>query len=73
MPICWSSMRCPPAHIRHYLKPAMSLVNAICAECHKNIQHIHQATPKASMYYCDVMITGFNAPDNDLGKVDMNV
>ena len=60
-----------PRHIKHYLKPNMFLVDAGCAECHKNIRHIHDATPKASLYYCDMMIKGFNAPDDDLEKASM--
>jgi hypothetical protein len=53
-------------HIKHYLKPQEFLEEASCAgKCNKTIKHIHQATPKAKLYFCDEMIKGFRAPDTD--------
>jgi hypothetical protein len=59
-------------HIKHYLKPQEFLEGASCAgKCNKTIKNIHQATPKAKLYFCDEMIKGFRAPDTDLCKADL--
>jgi hypothetical protein len=60
-----------PAHIKHYVKPNMFLEDAVCAECHESIRRIHQVTPKVKLHYCDMMIKGFSAPDNDREKASM--
>ena len=58
-----------PRHIKIYIKPEEFLENARCAgKCKETIWNIHKATPKAKLYYCDDMITGFRAPDADPGK-----
>lgn len=61
-----------PAHIKHYLKSAGVLENAICAgECKEAIKNIFQDAPKHSLRYCDMTIKGFHAPETDSEKADM--
>jgi hypothetical protein len=59
-------------HIKHCLKPQEFLEEASCAgKCNKTIKNIHQATPKAKLYFCGEMIKGFRAPDTDPCKADL--
>jgi hypothetical protein len=59
-------------HIKHYLKPQELLEKASCAgKCHDTIKNIHQAAPKSKLYFCDEIIKGFRAPDDDPCKSDL--
>ena len=61
-----------PAGIKHYLKRNHFLEKAICAgNCNHTIEAIFRASPKAKLYYCDETNKGFDAPDDDLAKADM--
>lgn len=61
-----------PVHIKHYLKEAGFLAWATCAgECAHTIRDIHNAAPKANLYYCDEIIKGFHAPEDDPNKASM--
>ena len=61
-----------PAHIKHYLKNPGFLEWARCAgECAETIKSIHLASPKTNLRYCDAANKGFCAPDNDVGKADL--
>jgi len=59
-------------HVKHYLKPQELLEEASCAgSCGETIKNIHQAAPKAILYFCDEIIKGFRAPHDDPGKLDL--
>ena len=61
-----------PAWIRHYLQKDKFLHMAKCAgECGNTIEAIFKATPKANIFYCDEQIKGFDAPEDDSTKADM--
>jgi hypothetical protein len=61
-----------PRHIRHYLEPSRFLEWATCAgDCANPIKQILLAAPSENLYYCDVGLKGFNAPDDDLNKKGM--
>ena len=61
-----------PTIIRHYLKDNAFLNLAKCAgDCKRTIKNVHQASPKANLFYCDETIKGFHAPDDDPTKAGM--
>jgi hypothetical protein len=61
-----------PAHIKHYLKKTEFLEWARCAgKCANTIKSIHLASPKTNLRYCDKAHKGFNAPDDDVEKADL--
>ena len=61
-----------PAGIKHYLKRYHFLEKAICAgDCKHTIEAVFRASPKAKLYYCDETNKGYDAPDDDLAKADM--
>ena len=60
-------------HVKHYLKPGEFLEHASCAgKCKNTIKSIYRAAPRAKLYFCDNIIKGFRAPDNDPGKSDLD-
>ena len=59
-------------NVKHYLKQNECFELATCAgDCAKLIREIYLAAPKATLFYCDELVKGLYAPDDDLKKVDM--
>ena len=62
-----------PGHIKCYIKtPAQYLWFATCAgDCKKPIRDIVEESSKESLYFCDIGLKGFYAPDDDPKKASM--